>query len=237
MLFEWTESKIDLYVRASKETGFHRKLAEQIIPYFDKNDEVADIGCGPGLIDFDISPHVKKINAIDIDPKIIGFLKEEVERNNIDNIAPSIGDAETIDGVPCDVVLFCYFNSIGEHMHKLIGAARRLAIIIMHGAGTAGKPSKISANVRKTNALDMEEILSSHGYSYTKKELKLDFSQPLKTTEEARKFLEMYCTEEVPEERKNKIEEGLKNLKHSNHVFYPYSITNMKDATIFIVTK
>ena len=237
MRFEWDDKKIELYVRASKETGFHKKLAEQILPFLNKDDELTDVGCGPGTIDFELSPYVRRINAVDIEPEIINYLRKEVKESELTNIFASIGDASFMSESLGDVVLTCFFSGIEDALPNLVGASKRLAIIITHGEGAKYKPSKISGNKRKTSASDIEKSLFEAGYNYTRKDLVLDFGQPLKSKEEAKAFIEMYCTEEDPNQRKAKIEEGLSNLKQSENNTYPYSIPTMKEVSIFIITK
>ena len=237
MLFEWTEKKIELYVRASRQTGFHKRLAEYVIPYLKKEDEISDIGCGPGLIDIELSRYVKSIRAVDIEPLVIDYLSKSIIEANIDNVFPHLADAEKLETNIGDVVLFCYFNSVSENMCRLIDDAKRLAIIIMHGDNTAKKPSKISANIRKPYATEMENMLTERGYSFTKTALALDFSQPLKTTAEAVEFLNMYCTETDPMLRKTKLDEGILNLRERNDSEYSFIVPSTKDVAIFIVTK
>ena len=237
MRFEWNERKIDLYVRASRKTEFHKKLAEQILPYFSKEDEITDIGCGPGVIDFELSPFVKSIRAIDIEPIIINYLSNEIISRNASNITTSIGDLEKIEENVGDVVLFCYFSSISEHMNRIINAAGRLAIIIMHGDETVNKSSKISASFRRTYSSEMENFLIENGHTYLKKDMVLDFSQPLESEEEAKEFLEIYCTEEDLIKRRVKLDEGNNNIKQSDDPQYPYIIPCMKNVAIFIIKK
>ena len=237
MRFEWDEKKIEYYMRASMRTGFHKNIAEKIVPFLKEEDEIVDIGCGPGVIDFELSPYVKSIKAIDIEPEIIEYLKKLVERSKIDNIFPVLGDASEIEGELGDVTLMCFFSGEIDSQKKIIDAAKRLAIIITHGEGNSKNTSKISGNTRKRSAEDTVKELDAFGCNYDRINLQLDFGQPLKSLEEAKEFLEMYSTEDDPEIKKSKIEESLKNLTHSNHVFYPYSIPNMKDVSIFIVSK
>ena len=237
MRFEWDNEKIELYVRASKETGFHKKIAEQISSVLNKHDELTDVGCGPGIIDFELSQHVKSINAIDIEPEVIEYLQSEIKENKITNIFPVIADAALLDKSLGDVVLTCFFSGNEEAVVALIDASSRLSIIVTHGEGSKTKPSKISGNKRKTSASDIERTLLDGDYDYKRKDLTLDFGQPLKTEEEALEFLEMYCTEDDPVLRKCKIEEGFSNLKPSCNPVYPYAIPNIKEVAIFIITK
>lgn len=237
MRFEWDEKKIEYYMRASMRTGFHKNLAEEIAPFLNEDDEVVDIGCGPGVIDFELSPFVKSIKAIDIEPEVIEYLKKLVERSKIDNIFPTLGDAFDIESGLGDVALMCFFSGDDAFQKRIIDVAKRLAIIITHGEGAVKNTSKISGGKRKKCAEDFVKELDALGYKYDRINLQLDFGQPLKSLEEAKEFLEMYCKEEDPEERKAKIEEGMGSLVSSNHVFYPYSIPNMKDVAIFIIKK
>lgn len=52
-----------------------------------KEGEVLDIGCGPGKYSLEFSKSTKKVTAIDISPEMIKYAKDNVKRENINNIS------------------------------------------------------------------------------------------------------------------------------------------------------
>jgi ubiquinone/menaquinone biosynthesis C-methylase UbiE len=66
----------------------------------DEGDTIADVGAGSGFFSFRLSPHVAsgKVLAVDIDAGVLRELREEAQREGIDNI-------ETIVSEPNDPML------------------------------------------------------------------------------------------------------------------------------------
>ncbi|MDR0851854.1 MAG: class I SAM-dependent methyltransferase [Clostridiales Family XIII bacterium] len=235
MLFQWTDEKIELYVRASRYTGFHRKLAAYISPLLTENDTLTDIGCGPGLIALTLAPMVKSIMTIDVDARVTGYLTREAEKAHVKNITTITADIADVADTACDVALMCYFGIPEERLVKILDTAKRLTVIITHGAGTAYAPSKISATVRRSYATDMEEFLCAGCYDYKRIDEKLNFGQPLKSKDEARCFFELYCKETIPEVRLKKIEKQIDQLQPTDDSIYPYFFPCLKDVAIFMI--
>jgi SAM-dependent methyltransferase len=235
MLFEWTDEKVELYVRASGYTGFHRKLAEYIAPLLQAEDKVLDIGCGPGLLSLRLAPLVRTITAIDVDEKVLGYLAEKAAAADVRNITTVASDIADVGDVNCDVAMMCYFGCPEDVMTRIIRAAKRYTVIITHGIGASEKPSKISQGIRRPYAAEIEDFLVKGGYEYERLDDKLDFGQPLKSEEEAYRFLDIYCKEDVKEMRNKKIEAQMKQTQPTGDEAYPLTFPCTKDVAIFII--
>ncbi|WP_246202534.1 class I SAM-dependent methyltransferase [Virgibacillus doumboii] len=61
---------------------------EEIIRYLDldQNDTVADLGAGTGYFTIPIAKQTKEIYAVDIEPKMLGILKENAIQEQLANI-------------------------------------------------------------------------------------------------------------------------------------------------------
>jgi len=123
--FNWLLS--GLSIRLVKWTGkssqaIHPKHlleeAPEWIKYFDKEDEVLDIGCHNGQRDFKLSPFVKSITAFDYDKKAIKNAKnwqEEKEFKNIEFLELSAEEVLPFKNASFDKILFL---DVIEHLHN-----------------------------------------------------------------------------------------------------------------------
>jgi len=233
-LFQWTPEKLEWYVRASRKTGFHESIADIIRPLLKKNDAVCDFGCGPGLIDVALADSVREITAVDIDREVIEYLKNETKELGVKNIWPVLGDAEqTVQTLPpYDVALFCYFGGPGAFLKSVLANANRLAVCVMHGIDTTKRPSKIGGHQRRAHAAEMRIFLKNEGIAYRQKNLRLDFSQPLMSIDEARLFFEVYSGND--DSREN-IRRRLALVERSSEPAYPWVFPCVKDVSIFVI--
>ena len=243
MLFNWTEEKLEWYVRGSLYAGFHRTLAEKIRPALEKTDALVDLGCGPGLIDLELAQDVKSITAIDINQIVLQHLEEDIADRKNTNIRTVCGDVKESpdDLLPSsfDVALFSFFGGPGEVFEVAYQKASRLVIIITHGSDTAKKPSKIGGEFHRAFAGDVSAWLDENKLKYTTTYDSYDFGQPFVSLEEAERFFEVYAKEgEVgSEERLAQIDKQLSLVKKTDDPKYPYYFPNMKDTAIFLVEK
>jgi precorrin-6B methylase 2 len=236
MLFEWTDEKIEWYARASEATGYHRRLAELIAPCLSPRDSVIDIGCGLGLIDMEIAPAVNRITAIDIDALPIAHLKRALALRGIGNVFPKVRDASLIEAGEWDVVLMCFFGTpetLGGILNVLASSpACRQLILIMHGEGASAAKSKVADKVERVFCGDMERFLADRGFSCDKRILDIEFGQPLRSEDEARRFLACYGREPDGEAVQKRVEAQLEKLRRMGDKEYPYFLPRMKNTAI-----
>ena len=243
MLFEWTDEKVEWYIRASRAAGFHRLLADWIRPALEKTDHVVDLGCGPGLIDLEISPFVKDITAIDVNSIVLNRFEREIEKSGCSNIRTMLGDVKENPNAllpdSFDVALFCFFGGPGNAFEAAYKKASRLAIFITHGIDTSKKPSKISGGLHRIFSDDVDAYLNENGMEYTKIDESIDFYQPFISIEEAERFFNVYAKEgeEGSKERRAQIERQLALVEKTDDPIYPWYFANLKDAAIYFIKK
>jgi SAM-dependent methyltransferase len=238
LLSDWTPEKLEWYVRASRYTGFHRSIAERIVPFLKPDDKVVDFGCGPGLLAVELAGAAAHIHAIDINPAPIAFLKTEADRIGVSNISAAVTDAKDFRG-EFDVGLFCYFE--GENlMPEMLGSAGRLTALVMHGDRKRPVQTIASAQLapHRAFASEMREILDEAGFVYTLTEEAHNFGQPLRSREEAEAFFAAYTASggtiscfSVRDE----IERKIAALKKTKDADYPYLYPHTRDAAVFII--
>jgi len=194
----WTPEKIENYKRASEYTAFHRKLSVLVEPYLDESWTLADIGCGPGLIDYWIAPMTASIDAIDIDSVAIGDLTARIEdvfwtnRNVAEKIRPRIASIDDLESEKWDVVMLSFFGVNEDVLRKALSLAKRRAVIFMHGRRGQAGPFEALDDGGKFTAAEMEAFLRAHNFTYKKTVMEMQFGQPYKSIEDIQSFLAEY---------------------------------------------
>jgi SAM-dependent methyltransferase len=65
---------------------YNRKFIALLKP--EKSWTVLDIGCGPGTLALPLSRQVKRVTALDFSPGMLAILKQQAEKDHIQNISP-----------------------------------------------------------------------------------------------------------------------------------------------------
>jgi SAM-dependent methyltransferase len=237
MCFEWTDEKIVFFERASVYTGFHKRLATLIRSHVKEDEELIDVGCGLGLLDFEIASGVKSITAIDEHPGVIEYMKARVRTRGITNIFPAVADARTIADSAYDIILLSFFGASLGDLKTFISKTRCRVILITHGADTDPRHSLVHPNQKRIFARDAETFFKTEGYVYREYTVNLDFSQPFKSKEEAVRFFKCYAPERDTETRGARIDARLSRLVKTGDAVYPYLLPKPKDVAIFIIER
>jgi SAM-dependent methyltransferase len=221
---------------------------------------LADIGCGLGLIDFEIASHVKSITAIDIDAALIEEVRKKIdeelwqEHTQASRITPIVADSRRLDETVWDVVMTCFYSVPFPELDALLAKARKRGIIILHGRKPNGKFDPLAEEAEKLTAEDLERYLNLKGYRYKKEVAELQFGQPFKTIEDIHAFLNRFSMhmDIIPETLDAAIDtpasgEGFDPEKHmlsaeeriikTNRYDYPYYLPKSFNVAIFIIVK
>jgi SAM-dependent methyltransferase len=200
MFFEWNETIIEYFERAAAYTDFYRDLAALIAPSFKQSDAVLDAGCGLGLLDLELAATVRAITAIDRSPEAIAYLKGAVEQRGFLNINPVNADAETFADA-YDVLLLSFFGRPDGGLKRLIGGARRAAIILTHGDSTDTRKSALGEDVKKVFAGEMRSFLNTEGFTCEERAAALEFGQPFLSEADATRYFDLYNRTPKPAHR------------------------------------
>ena len=71
MGYMWTRQSIKWFMDASDYTGYHKNLADKIIPFLDEDHTLCDVGCGLGCLDIFLASEVARITAIDSNAEVM----------------------------------------------------------------------------------------------------------------------------------------------------------------------
>ena len=251
----WTPEKIEKYKQASEYTAFHKKLSVLAAPYLDERWTLADIGCGPGLLDFWLAPMVASIDAIDSDESVIADLRARLddvfltERKTAEKIRPRHASALELAGESWDIVALSFVGIDEEMLEAVLPLANRRALIFMHGRPDKAGPLAASDDGGKFTATELETWLSEKKLAHKKSVLEMQFGQPFKTIEDIHKFLSEYggqasgeieCVdigmEDVLDEAAlKKMADAEERIIKTNRFDYPYYLPKSISVAMYII--
>lgn len=217
----WTPQKIDWYVRASKCSDFHEKLACEIAGMVPREKSILEVGCGLGYITAQLAKMGYDVCGIDNDEKAIKRaheLHEGLPRRPGSKGLFALEDYRTSHR-RADVVLAVFCGRIDE---EGLGAFERLAteriiyIVSQHK----------SNNLKSDRTAEICTYLEKSGHRFTFKELSLRFDQPFTSQEEAAIFLEL---------QQGNVNLPVKRSKGPYKDQYPYVFENEKKMSIFVI--
>ncbi len=191
-MFEWTEERVSFMADACERTDFHEKLAALLAPYLKKTDSVCDAGCGLGYLSLALAPLVGHVTAAERDDRALDVLRCQLARRHIRNVTPLCTDVLAYTPpVPFDAMVFCFFGS----MEEIVAAARRQCRGTVLAIVRDDTCHRFSGAPREPGRHSFERAcgyLERQGISYTSRRMALDFPQPLRTREDAQRFVALY---------------------------------------------
>lgn len=105
-----------------------QKCYSLISYYLDKNNDIADLGCGTGHITFQLHDKVKSIHAIDFSEAMISIAKAQKRSGIHDNILFEIGNIEqtSLEEKTKDAALLCNMLHCVENGDLILKEAKRI---------------------------------------------------------------------------------------------------------------
>lgn len=191
-MFEWTEERVSFMADACERTDFHEKLAALLSPYLQKTDSICDAGCGLGYLSLALSPLVGHVTAAERDDRALDVLRRQLARRHICNVTPLCTDVLAYTpSEPFDAMVFCFFGG----MEEIVAAARRQCRGTVLAIVRDDTCHRFSGAPREPGRHSFESAcgyLERQGIPYTSRRMALDFPQPLRTREDARRFMALY---------------------------------------------
>ena len=228
-LIVWDEQSSARFMDASVYTGFHKQLAQKIIPFLLPGDTLCDIGCGLGRLDFELAPHVSEILAVDISEYAISTLERDVAAAGLGNIRTHAGDAAEI-GQSFDVILMSLFGL--QDTSGLLKRCRRRHIRIVGAGRKSGLyPERYRRELKDAVPIVQDEF-NALGVGYELEMCSFEFGQPLRTLRDAEHFV----LSNAPEADDSEIADFLDaNMQHTGRDDFPFYLPYKKELGIFIV--
>ena len=215
----WDDERIRWYREAAAETRFHRSLADEIEKHIGKDETILELGCGLGYVAGLLHGDGFRISATDSDPAAI---EEAIKRTGYGIY--SLLDASS--PLPyADTVLMIFFGHLSDdgNLRRYLESAGKLIYIISEHRGQSGslrhRPGEPDATMRF--------LSSQKGIRWRRIPFEADFSQPLRSIEDAWTYTRrMYGNEKA-----GKYMEFIRRTDEG------YLLPNHKHASIFIITK
>ena len=216
---------------ASAYSGFHKALAQIIVPHLKPYDTLCDIGCGLGRLDLELAPYVSEILAVDISEYAIGVLSRDVERAGVKNVRARQGATEDLEGV-FDIILMSLYGS--PDMPMLLEHCRRKIIRIVSAGKKSGLYPERHRREVKFNVPNVQDDLTALKIGYTLEFCSLEFGQPLRTWQDAESFI----LNNAPDASKDEINDFLnEKIERTGRPDFPFYLPYQKELGIFIIDK
>ena len=192
MMQLWEKDMVRFMRDASEYSTYNQELEKQISPYLNKNMHVCDAGCGLGYLSLALAPHVASVTGVERHPDASAVLAENSRRLGLDNVIPRCGPIETtLPETPYDAMVFCFFGGIDEILTISRAQCRGRVIIITRNYTN----HRFSVGEHKTGSYGRRtshEALEKLGIPFEETTLSLEFGQPFRSFEDARRFYETY---------------------------------------------
>ena len=232
MMIVWNEQSMRWFQDASEYTGYNKKLAGIILEHIPNRSTLCDMGCGAGLIDFELSREIGAITCIDISPGAIEQLKRGAMERGIKNITAICADAFEADG-QWETVL-ALFHGGEDSFSKYFRLASDQLILVTHGSLQGGFGPE---NRRVTKCFDSSAVcryLDGLGVKYHYEPLELEYGQPLLDLDDAREFVKAYALPMSDEELDAYIDE---NLRATGNDRFHYYLPKTRDMGFFVIRR
>ena len=212
----WTDESILWYERASKASDYHRRLTDEIERHIRENESVLELGCGLGYEAELLSDDGYDIRAVDIEPVVI---EKAIERTGKDIFRCCDASELRERSVVALCINYGHIEDASDLKEIVEHATRKVIYVISRHSGH-------NQDTRPDRTDLICSILEREGYSYTRSDLELDFSQPLRSEEEARSFIRWTYL------GKNQ-NQYLGFLEKTYDKDYPYVFRNRKNLVLF----
>lgn len=193
----WTPDIIRFMEDASSYTPYFDALAAVVLRFAGPAARACDAGCGMGQLSFSLAPHVERIDAVDLSPNAISYVRTQVKAKGPRNVRPCAANVASLRlREPYDLMVFNLSASLEHAWNAARGRCRGTLVVInkMHGASCASVERSPSAHdlgrrLRGIGAL---------GIACAGTELDLEFGQPFRSLEDATRYCALFRTRDFP---------------------------------------
>ena len=225
MMQAWTPEGMAFLQDAMACCGYYPALARRIAPYLPKQAHVCDAGCGLGGLSVALLPYCRHVTAVD---RVAAPLENLRQRAGHDpRLTVRQGDIRCLPPeTPYDAMVFCLFGDVEEALTVARQQCRGTVLLIRrdyayHRFSTGRVPVGFTA-------ADSEDTLRHLGLSYRMERFSLEFGQPLRSLEDARRFFRLY-------DRSGGADPPLHRLTAGPGPEFPYYLPNRKELCLLAV--
>lgn len=192
----WREDMVRFMRDASEYGTYNQDLAKQLSPYLNKEMHICDAGCGLGYLSLALAPYVGRVSGVERNPDAAAVLAENCEKRNVENVVSRCGPIEDLmPETPYDAMVFCFFGGIDEILDLAKRQCRGRVFIITRNYTT----HRFSVGSHRTGVYgyySSHEMLTKLGIPFEETTMELEFGQPFRCFEDARRFYETYSKDQ-----------------------------------------
>jgi SAM-dependent methyltransferase len=224
-LYLWNDETIAWLDAAARYTKFYKILARRVREVLPVSPVLLEPGCGPGFFTRELAEFAGHITAVDNDERAAA----ELRHLGLKNVTVICADAFGLRYDRCyDAAVYCYYGGENEIIDAALGG--KCGKVIAIGSVT-DKHNFSLEGIRKRCFISLLDSLDRRGIKYSLEKLDLDFSQPVRSFDEAVRFLTHYSRAERAPEK----EEVEKRLKPLNDDHYPLCIPAHRNVGIAVI--
>lgn len=184
----WDAATLRFMEDAALQTDFYQRVTDWLLMQLSPDAHVCDAGCGLGFLSLALAPHVRRVTAVDVCPEALAVLRRHQTARNLTNLQIQCGDIAAVQpAVPYDAMVFCLF---GEYDLGLRVARRQCRgdVFLVLRDDPMHRFSACQHPVALKGFTGTCQLLTELGIPFTQEKCALDFGQPLRSREEARRF-------------------------------------------------
>lgn len=230
-MIKWNEKSINWFLAASAYTGYNSKLAALLRHRIQETETLCDLGCGMGLVDFELAPHFRRVHCVDIDATVIDFVNRRAAETKTANLSGSVCNAREMEG-RWDTVITLFHGKPEDFAERYVNLAKSRLIAVVHGA-PRGNLGPEAYRVKKFN--DMENtarLLDAKKIKYQVFPDRLEFGQPLKSREDAAEFAKAYTQSPTDLAVAEYLDDALVETGEKE---FPFYLPNLREFAIFTI--
>ncbi len=231
ILIQWNAQTARWFEAASAYTGFHRRLAELLLPHIRKRDSLVDLGCGVGLIDMILCDFIGRVTCVDHDTTAISLLDDAIAQKSISNMQTLLSDAKDIQGV-WDTALMVFFGRIEETVFDILPHCHEGIIAVVHGDAQGRLGPKAYHPPKCGDFSSSKERLDALGVRYQALERTLEYGQPFTSMADAEAFVLAYSKNPPDMVVSDYLDTNLTETGKSD---FPYYLPNPKRFGVLII--
>lgn len=228
----WNEESDRWLQNASAYTGYNRELAKMLLEYLPTGGTLCDMGCGNGLVDFELAPYFRRITCVDISEEAVSAVSRRASELGVKNLTAVRADGETLEGTwDCVTALF---HGGPEAFKWYFGKTGNTLLIAVHTNRT-GELGPEQYRVRRcSDVASMVEYLNEKHIRYVLRETALEYGQPIKDLEEAKRFVQAYTLPMGADELTAYLN---RNLRETGREDFPYYLPKKRRFGLFVIRR
>lgn len=188
----WQTDMIRFMRDASEYGNYNQVLAKMLAPHLNEQTHICDAGCGLGYLSLALSPYAGRVTGVERNPDAAAVMASNIEARGLTNVEVCCGPIEErAPEKPYDAMVFCFFGGIDEILRIAKQQCRGKVFIITRNYTT----HRFSVGSHKTGSYGYRtshDTLTEQGIPFTETTMELEFGQPFRSFDDARRFYETY---------------------------------------------